>query len=151
MRGLVQRVSRASVTVGEKTLGSISAGLLVFAAVSSQDELEDAQWLARKIVSLRIFPNEAGQMDLSLGDIGGDILLISQFTLYGTLSKGNRPSFTRSAPPEAAVPLFERLRAELEKESGRPVPTGEFGAHMEVSLVNDGPVTLILDSKNREL
>ncbi len=151
MRALVQRVSQASVTVGEKTLGRIDTGLLVFAAVSSQDALEDAQWLARKIVQLRIFPNAAGQMDLPVGAIGGEILLISQFTLYGDMTKGNRPSFTRSAPPQAAIPLFERLRQELERESGRPVPTGEFGAHMEVSLVNDGPVTLFLDSLQRDL
>ncbi len=150
MRVVVQRVAHASVRVGEKVAGEIGRGLLILSAVSGEDALEDAQWLANKIVSLRIFPNSLGQMDLTVGAAGGDILLVSQFTLYGDVTKGNRPSFTRSAAPERAQPLFDRLRMELVQASGRPVPTGEFGAHMEVSLVNDGPVTLILDSRNRD-
>ncbi|HHY85479.1 MAG TPA: D-tyrosyl-tRNA(Tyr) deacylase [Verrucomicrobia bacterium] len=150
MRAVVQRVTEASVTIAGTTRGSIRSGLVVLLAVEEADTAADVDWLAGKIVRLRIFDDEQGVMNRSVQDVNGDILLISQFTLFASTRKGNRPSYTRSARPETAVPLYEQFIAALQQSLGRPIQTGEFGAHMQVHLVNDGPVTIIIDSKARE-
>lgn len=150
MRAVIQRVSQASVTVAERVTGSIQQGLLVLVAVEDADTAEDIGWLSGKIVRLRIFNDDAGVMNRSVQEIGGDILVVSQFTLFASTKKGNRPSYIRSAKPEVAVPLYEKFLARLSFDLGRAVAAGEFGAHMDVSLVNDGPVTIIIDSKLRE-
>jgi D-aminoacyl-tRNA deacylase len=150
MRAVIQRVSHASVTVGGKTTGSIETGLLVLLGVEAADTAEDIEWLSGKIVRLRVFPDEHGVMNRSVQEIGGGILLVSQFTLFASTRKGNRPSYTRSAPPEVAIPRYEQFAARLAAHLGKPVATGEFGAAMQVSLVNDGPVTILMDSKARE-
>ena len=150
MRAVVQRVSRASVTIQNTVKGQISHGLLVLLAVEEADTAEDIEWLSGKIVRLRIFADEQGLMNRSVQEVGGDILVVSQFTLFASTRKGNRPSYTRSAPPPIAIPLYEAFVKRLELDLGNPVPTGEFGADMQVNLVNDGPVTLIIDSKLRE-
>ncbi len=145
MRALVQRVSRASVTASGETTGEIGPGLLVLLGVGVGDGAPEADWIADKLAALRIFPDETGRMNLSLRDTGLDALVVSQFTLYGSLKKGTRPSFSRAAPPEAAERLYERVVARLAETLGREVPTGRFGAHMQVEMVNDGPVTLLLE------
>jgi D-tyrosyl-tRNA(Tyr) deacylase len=150
MRAVIQRVSQASVVIEEKLKASIQHGLLVLLAVEEADNDADIEWLSGKMVRLRIFDDEHGVMNRSVQETGSDILLVSQFTLYGSTKKGNRPSYTRSARPEIAVPLYEKFIARLTQDLGRTIQTGEFGAHMIVSLVNDGPVTLIVDSKLRE-
>lgn len=150
MRAVIQRVSSAKVTVAGRVTGEIGPGLLVLQGIESADTDDDLAWLARKITSLRIFPDGEAQMNRSVVDLGGDILLVSQFTLHASTAKGARPSFHLAAPPAVARPLYERFAAELGRLLGRPVQTGEFGAMMEVSLVNDGPVTLIIDSRRRE-
>ena len=150
MRAVVQRVSEARVTIGERVKGAIAAGLLVLVAVEEADTAEDIEWLSGKIVRLRVFNDENGVMNRSVQEIDGGILLISQFTLFASTHKGNRPSYIRSAKPEKAIPLFEKFTARLEQDFGKPLQTGEFGADMQVSLVNDGPVTIIIDSKLRE-
>ncbi|GAA6735031.1 D-aminoacyl-tRNA deacylase [Thermus oshimai] len=148
MRAVVQRVSEARVEVEGEVVGAIGVGLLVLLGVAREDNKEDALYLARKIVALRVFPDLEGKMNLSLKEVGGEVLLVSQFTLYADTRKGNRPSFLEAAPPEVGRRLFEAaLEAFLEQ--GVHVETGVFGAHMRVHLVNDGPVTLILDSKDR--
>jgi D-aminoacyl-tRNA deacylase len=150
MRAVIQRVSQASVVIEEKLKASIQRGLLVLLAVEEADNDADIEWLSGKMVRLRIFDDEHGVMNRSVQETGSDILLVSQFTLYGSTKKGNRPSYTRSARPEIAVPLYEKFIARLTQDLGRTIQTGEFGAHMIVNLVNDGPVTLIVDSKLRE-
>jgi len=150
MRAVIQRVSEAKVTIGERVKGAISGGLLVLIAVEEADTAEDIDWLSGKIVRLRIFDDEHGVMNRSVQEINGAILLVSQFTLFASTRKGNRPSYIRSAKPEIAIPLFEKFSARLEQDFGKPIQTGEFGADMQVSLVNDGPVTIIIDSKLRE-
>lgn len=150
MRAVIQRVKEAKVTIGERVKGAIGAGLVVLVAVEEADTAEDIEWLSGKIVRLRVFNDENGVMNRSVQESSGDILLVSQFTLFASTRKGNRPSYIRSAKPEIAIPLFEQFTARLEQDFGRPVPTGEFGADMQVSLVNDGPVTIIIDSKLRE-
>ncbi|MEP7329047.1 MAG: D-aminoacyl-tRNA deacylase [Betaproteobacteria bacterium] len=150
MRALVQRVSQASVTVEARVTGAIGAGLLVLVGVADGDSEDDQLWLARKIVQLRIFADDAGLMNRSVQDIGGAILAVSQFTLYASTRKGNRPSYTAAARPEVAQPAFDAFVARLGAELGRAVPTGVFGAHMDVKLNNDGPVTIWLDSRARE-
>lgn len=150
MRAVLQRVSEARVAIAGATKDQIGRGLLVLLAVEAADTAADIEWLSGKIVRLRIFPDEAGLMNRSVQDIGGDILLISQFTLFASTKKGNRPSYLRSAPPELAVPLYEQFKARLAQDLGKPAASGEFGADMQVSLVNDGPVTLLIDSKARE-
>ncbi len=150
MRAVIQRVSEAKVTIAGQLKGAIGRGLVVLLAIEDADATEDIEWLSGKIVRLRIFDDEAGVMNRSVQDAGGDILLISQFTLFGSTKKGNRPSYLRSAKPETAVPLYERFLARLALDLGRPIPSGEFGAMMAVSLTNDGPVTIIIDSKTRE-
>lgn len=146
MLALIQRVSRAEVRVAENMIGNIGAGILVLLGIAEEDEKKDADFLAEKILHLRIFEDEDGRMNRSLLDTGGDLLIVSQFTLLGDCTRGRRPSFTRAAKPDKAIPLYEDFIARC-KESGLRVETGQFQAMMEVSLVNDGPVTLILESR----
>jgi D-aminoacyl-tRNA deacylase len=150
MRAVVQRVASASVTIQGAVRSAIRIGLVVLAAFEEGDGAPDIEWLSGKIVRLRIFDDAAGVMNRSVQEVGGEILLVSQFTLFASTKKGNRPSYTRSARPDIAKPLYEQLITRLGQDLGRPVQTGEFGAHMVVSLANDGPVTIILDSKARE-
>ena len=150
MRALVQRVREAAVTVDGRVTGAIGPGLLVLAGLTEGDGAEDRDWLARKILGLRIFDDDAGVMNRSVTEAGGAILAVSQFTLYASTRKGNRPSYSAAARPEVAQPGFDAFVAALAALLGRPVPTGVFGAHMQVALVNDGPVTIWLDSKQRE-
>ncbi len=150
MRAVVQRVAEASVTINGQIRGAIETGLLLLLAVEEADTPEDIEWLSGKIVRLRIFSDDQGMMNRSVQEAGGDILLISQFTLFASTKKGNRPSYSRAARPEIAVPLYEAFTRKLSEELGKPVQTGEFGADMKVSLVNDGPVTLVIDSRNKE-
>jgi len=149
MRAVVQRVSRARVTVDDQETGSIEAGLLVYVAAAPEDSSDEIEWLAAKLATLRIFPDEQGRFDRSLEDTGGAILLVSQFTLYGDTRRGRRPAFTSAAPPEVAEPLIEQLVQTLEAR-GIEVATGRFGAHMLVDSLNDGPVTIQLDSADRD-
>jgi D-aminoacyl-tRNA deacylase len=150
MRALVQRVREASVTIDHRSVGAIGPGLLVLAGIASDDGDDDRDWLVRKIVALRIFDDDVGTMNRSVVDAGGGILAVSQFTLFASTRKGARPSWSAAAPPEAAAPAFERFVAGLAAALGKPVATGVFGAAMQVALVNDGPVTLWLDSRLRE-
>ena len=150
MRAVIQRVTSASVTVEGEIVGTIGRGLLVLAGKEDADTVGDIDWLAAKIVGLRIFEDDAGTMNRSVQDLGGDILLVSQFTLFASTKKGTRPSWHRAAKPDVAIPLYEGLRRKLGELMGRPIQTGRFGAMMQVSLVNDGPVTLIIDTKVRE-
>ena len=149
MRVVVQRVSSASVAVGGQTVGVIGAGLLVLAGFAADDSDADLAWVSGKLVRLRIFDDETGAMNRSVADVGGEVLAVSQFTLFASVRKGNRPSWGRAAPPDVARPLFERFVRRLEEDLGRPVPTGVFGAEMEVRLINDGPVTVVIDSVER--
>jgi len=149
MRTVIQRVSSASVTIDGRISGRIDRGLLVFVGIEAADTAADGEWLAQKIVKLRLFADEAGLMNRSVADIGGGLLLISQFTLHASTQKGTRPSFNAAARPEHARPLYEQFIVQLTAALGRPVATGEFGAMMQVALVNDGPVTLIIDSQQR--
>jgi D-tyrosyl-tRNA(Tyr) deacylase len=150
MRAVIQRVKEASVAVDARVVGAIGPGLLVFAGMEAADGEEDLAWLANKLPALRVFEDAEGNMNRALTETGGGILLISQFTLYGNLRKGTRPSFNRAAPAEAARALYERLHKLLEAALGKAVPTGVFGAMMEITAVNDGPVTLVLDTKQKE-
>lgn len=150
MRAVVQRVAQASVAIEGQTVAQIERGLLVFLGVTDSDTSEDVAWLAGKIARLRIFADEAQAMNRSLTEVGGQALVVSQFTLYASTRRGNRPSFIAAARPERAVPLYEAFVAALRQETGREVPTGVFGADMQVSLVNDGPVTILIDSRIRE-
>jgi D-aminoacyl-tRNA deacylase len=150
MRAVIQRVSQAKVEIHGEVKGEIQTGLLVLLAVEESDMPEDIEWLSGKIVRLRIFPDEQGAMNRSVQEIQGEILLISQFTLFASTKKGNRPSFMRSAKPELAIPIYEQFIQKLSSDLGKPIVTGEFGADMKVSLTNDGPVTIVIDSKQRE-
>lgn len=150
MRALLQRVSRASVAINGAEKSRIGPGLLILLGIETADSPEDIAWLARKILAMRIFEDAGGKMNASVLDAGGELLVVSQFTLHARIKKGNRPSFDKAARPETAIPLYQAFVEELEKLSGKKVGTGEFGAMMEVSLVNDGPVTIWIDSKNRE-
>lgn len=147
MRVVIQRVREASVTVNEIITGRIGAGLLVLAGFEAADAEADLDWMTGKILRSRIFSDPDGVMNLSIAESGGELLVVSQFTLYASLKKGNRPSWSRAAPGEVSQPLFERFVAKLAAVSGKPVPTGVFGADMQVSLINDGPVTLVIDSR----
>lgn len=149
MIAIIQRVSEASVTIEGKIKGSIGLGYLVLLGITITDTQEDVEWLGRKIVNMRIFGDQEGKMNLDLKSVNGNILLISQFTLHANTKKGNRPSFVEAARPEIAIPLYERMIHFLGDEVGRPIETGEFGADMQVRLLNDGPVTISIDSKNR--
>jgi D-aminoacyl-tRNA deacylase len=146
---VIQRVSEASVKINGKVKSSIEKGLLVLLGITYTDNEEDVIWLSKKIAGIRIFGDSDDKMNLSLQDVNGEILLISQFTLHSSTKKGNRPSFIEAARPEIAIPLYEKFIMELGKEHQKPVKTGEFGADMKVALVNDGPVTIIIDSKNK--
>ena len=150
MRAVIQRVSSASVVIAGQVRDAIARGLVVLLAVEDADNADDIEWLSGKIVRLRIFDDEQGVMNCSVQEVSGEILLISQFTLFASTRKGNRPSYIRSAKPEIAVPLYEQFLTRLTQDFGKPIQTGEFGAQMIVTLANDGPVTIIIDSKARE-
>jgi len=150
MRVIIQRVSRAGVTIGNKLKASIGSGLLVFAGIEDSDTQEDAAWLSNKVVNLRIFDDENKVPNRSVIETGGDILLISQFTLFASTKKGNRPGYTRASKPEIAIPMYEHFISKLEEAIGKKIYTGTFGADMKVDLLNDGPVTIFIDTKNKE-
>ena len=150
MRTVIQRVIEASVVIGEQKVADINQGLLVFLGVEIEDAKEDAVWLANKIVQLRIFQDEKGVMNKSITDVDGEIIVVSQFTLHAKTKKGNRPSYIKAARPEQAIPLYEQFKKDLSEAIGSQVQSGEFGADMKVSLINDGPVTIIIDTKNQE-
>ncbi len=150
MRAVIQRVSQATVTIGDSAKAAIQRGIFVLLAVEESDGVEDIEWLSGKIVRLRIFDDESGVMNRSVQEVGGEILLVSQFTLFASTKKGNRPSYSRSASPEIAVPIYSKFISQLTADFGKPVQTGEFGADMSINLTNDGPVTIIIDSKARE-
>ena len=150
MRVVIQRVLEASVSISGTVTASIGPGLMVLLGICEEDGHEDIEWLVRKIAALRVFDDAAGVMNRSVVDAGGDVLVVSQFTLMASTKKGNRPAYIRAARPEVAIPLYEQFCAALEAALGKPVPTGTFGADMQVSLVNDGPVTICIDTKNKE-
>ena len=150
MRAVIQRVSKASVTIDGRVNGRIGLGLLVLIGIEDADNLEDIIWLSNKIVNLRIFNDDTGVMNRSVMEVGGDILLISQFTLHANTKKGNRPSYIKASKPDIAIPLYETMIKQLANDLGKNIATGIFGADMKVELLNDGPVTIIIDSKNRE-
>lgn len=150
MRLILQRVSSASVTVDDTITGQIGVGFMILAGIENEDTPDDLAWLVQKVTQMRVFGDAEGRMNLSVKDIGGELLVVSQFTLHASTKKGNRPSFIRAARPEHAIPLYERFLALLETEMGKPVARGIFGADMKVALVNDGPVTICIDSRARE-
>lgn len=150
MRAVIQRVEYASIKVDEKIVGEIKTGLLVLLGIEDADTNEDVEWLSSKIVNLRIFNDANGVMNIDIKAVDGDMLLVSQFTLHASTKKGNRPSYIRASKPQIAIPLYEQMIIQLEKELGKKIKTGVFGADMKVELVNDGPVTIIIDTKNKE-
>lgn len=150
MRVVIQRVSRASVNIENKQYSSIDKGILVLVGIENADTIEDADWLCKKISQLRIFNDENGVMNLSVNDIRGEILVVSQFTLHALTKKGNRPSYIKAASPEIAIPLYDSFVKKLQEETGKDIKTGVFGAMMEIELINDGPVTILIDTKNKE-
>jgi D-tyrosyl-tRNA(Tyr) deacylase len=150
MRVVIQRVSSASVTVEGKIIGEIQKGLMVLVGIVNEDDQSDIEWLSNKIVNMRIFEDEQGVMNKSVLEVGGSLLLVSQFTLHASTKKGNRPSYIAAAKPDISIPLYESLIRQLEKDLGSAIQTGSFGADMKVALVNDGPVTITIDSKNKE-
>jgi D-aminoacyl-tRNA deacylase len=150
MKAVIQRVKHAAVTIKNTRKAAIDAGLLVLLGIEDADTREDIEWLSNKIVQLRIFDDEEKIPNISVKEIDGQILLVSQFTLYASTKKGNRPSYIKAAKPEFAIPLYEQMIIQLEKDLGKKIATGEFGADMQVSLLNDGPVTIIIDTKNKE-
>lgn len=150
MRTVIQRVSKASVTVDGKVISSINGGLLILLGIENEDDQEDIDWLTKKIANLRIFNNAEGVMNNSLLDKEGDVIVVSQFTLHAAIKKGNRPSYMKAARPELAIPLYESFIKTMEQQIGKKVGTGIFGADMKVELLNDGPVTILIDTKNKE-
>ncbi|MCX2582987.1 MULTISPECIES: D-aminoacyl-tRNA deacylase [unclassified Pedobacter] len=150
MRAVLQRVTEASCTVEEKITGEIKGGFLVLLGIEDADTTEDLEWLAQKIIGMRVFGDENGLMNKALADVNGDILLISQFTLFASTKKGNRPGFTKAAKPDVAIPLYEKMIEKLSALLGKKVETGIFGADMKIALVNDGPTTILIDTKNKE-
>ncbi|WP_374948541.1 D-aminoacyl-tRNA deacylase [Mucilaginibacter sp.] len=150
MRAILQRVTQASCTVDGNITGQIGLGFLVLLGIEDADTDDDLQWLAQKIVGMRVFSDEGGMMNKALADVGGDILLISQFTLFAQTKKGNRPSFIKAARPDKAIPLYEKMISTLEMLMGKKIATGIFGADMKISLINDGPVTIMMDTKDKE-
>lgn len=150
MRAVLQRVARASVVADGVRTGTIQQGLLVLLGIEDADTNEDLTWLSAKIINLRIFDDEQGVMNLSIKDVNGDVLLVSQFTLHASTKKGNRPSYIRASKPDVAIPLYERMVAQLETDLGKKIQTGVFGADMKVELLNDGPVTIVMDTKSKE-
>jgi len=149
MRAVIQRVSSASVVISGKTVANIQRGLLILLGIEEADSAEDIEWLSGKIVRLRVFSDEAGVMNRSVQEIDGELLVVSQFTLFASTKKGNRPSYIRAARPEIAIPLYDQFLQKLATDFGKSVKTGKFGADMQVNLVNDGPVTILIDSRNR--
>ena len=149
MKAVIQRVSSASVSIKGKKVGKIGQGLLLLLGIEAADGREDIEWLCKKMANLRIFSDTEGKMNHSVLDVGGDILIVSQFTLHASTKKGNRPSYIKAASPEIAIPLYNEFVSHLRELTGKLIPTGEFGAMMQVALVNDGPVTIIIDTKNR--
>lgn len=149
MKLVIQRVSEANVTINGTIVASIESGLLILLGIENEDTIEDINWLTNKTVNLRVFGDEDGVMNKSILDVKGDIIVVSQFTLHASTKKGNRPSYIKAAKPDIAIPLYERFVEQLEKDLGVKVQTGEFGADMKVALINDGPVTIIIDSKNK--
>ena len=150
MKVVLQRVASASVTVEDKIVGEIQKGIVVLVGIEDADTQEDIDWLVTKITQLRIFGDDNGVMNLSVEDVNGDVLVVSQFTLHAATKKGNRPSYIKAARPEIAIPIYEKFVNTLENKLGKKIPTGIFGADMKVALLNDGPVTIIMDSKNKE-
>ena len=150
MRIVIQKVKEASVSVEKKTISSIKKGLLILVGIENADTQEDINWLVKKVVQLRIFSDENGVMNLSVKDVGGDIIVVSQFTLHANTKKGNRPSYIRAAKPDFSIPMYEKFISEMESTLGKKIGTGEFGATMDVALINDGPVTIIIDSKQKD-
>lgn len=150
MKAVIQRVTQAAVTIDNRIRSEIKAGLLVLMGIEDADTNEDIEWLSNKIVNLRIFDDEHKVPNISVKDIGGDVLLVSQFTLHASTKKGNRPSYIKASKPDIAIPLYEKLIKQLETDLGKKIYTGEFGADMKVSLLNDGPVTIVIDTKNKE-
>ena len=150
MKVVLQRVASASVTVEDRIVGSIQKGILVLVGIEDADSQEDIDWLVTKITQLRIFGDDNGVMNLSVEEVNGDVLVVSQFTLHAATKKGNRPSYIKAARPEIAIPIYEKFVNTLENKLGKKIPTGIFGADMKVALLNDGPVTIIMDSKNKE-
>lgn len=150
MKAVIQRVTNASVTINGVVRSAIDGGLLVLVGIEDADGEEDISWLSNKIVNLRIFNDEAGVMNKSVLETGGGLILVSQFTLHAATKKGNRPSYLKASKPDIAIPLYEKIKAQLEQDMGKTIGTGEFGADMKVALLNDGPVTIIIDTKNRE-
>lgn len=150
MRSVIQRVTHASISIEGSGRSTIGRGLLVLIGIEDGDGPEDMEWLSRKMINLRIFDDEAGVMNLSLADTGGELMLVSQFTLFASTKKGNRPSYIRASKPEIAIPLYEGMVQQLEKDLGRKIQTGIFAADMKIELLNDGPVTILMDSKNKE-
>ncbi len=150
MRAVIQRVTKALVTINGSVYAKIGSGLLVLLGIEDADTNDDVEWLSSKIVNLRVFDDEAGVMNVSVKDTGGEILLVSQFTLHASTKKGNRPSYIKASKPGIAIPLYQKMKIQLSADLDRPVLTGEFGADMKVELLNDGPVTIFIDTKNRE-
>lgn len=150
MRVVIQRVSEASVTIDQHVHGQIGVGLMVLVGIEDADTIEDIQWLSNKIINLRIFNDANGVMNCSVKDVNGDLLLVSQFTLHASTKKGNRPSYIKASKPDIAIPLYEQFKKVIAQELGKPIQTGVFGADMKVALINDGPVTILIDSKNKE-
>ena len=150
MRAIIQRVSKASCSVDGEITGSVGTGFMVLLGIEESDNNEDVSWLAQKIANMRIFSDENGAMNKGLSEVNGDILLISQFTLFASTKKGNRPGFTRSAKPELAIPLYEKMITELAVATGKEIQSGIFGADMKINLINDGPVTILIDTKAKE-
>ena len=150
MRVVIQRVSEASVTIDQQVHGQIGVGLMVLVGIEDADTNEDIQWLSNKIINLRIFNDANGVMNCSVKDVNGDLLLVSQFTLHASIKKGNRPSYIKASKPDIAIPLYEQFKKAIAQELGKPIQTGVFGADMKVALINEGPVTILIDSKNKE-
>lgn len=150
MRVVIQKVTQASVSIENQTVASIDKGLLVLVGIEDGDTNEDIAWLSSKIVNLRVFDDDNGVMNLSVKEVGGELLIVSQFTLHASTKKGNRPSYIKAARPEVAIPIYEAFIKQVETLLGKRVPTGQFGAMMQVSLCNDGPVTILIDTKNKE-
>lgn len=150
MKAVIQRVQHASVTIKGIVKGKINTGLLILLGIEDADDDEDLEWLSSKIINLRIFNDESGVMNLSVKDINAEVLLVSQFTLHASTKKGNRPSYIKAAKPDVAIPVYEKMIQRLQLDLGKEIQTGEFGADMKVELLNDGPVTIVIDSKNRE-
>ena len=149
MKVVIQRVSEASVAIEGQTVAKIQTGLLVLLGIENADATEDIQWLCNKIVGLRIFADEDGVMNRSIKEVGGDIIVVSQFTLHASTTKGNRPSYIKASKPDVAIPLYEAFKSELQSVLGKEIQSGQFGADMQVSLINDGPVTIVIDTKNK--